>query len=111
MILTGGPNTTAQHLQQAIPTIRQHIAKTYLIPDESEPLPPPTIRPNVKWSKLLINSVPTGVAPFCDARTPDECHTALVTDNPSYATLNITQKPSWVRNPLSYAEGAVSSLA
>ncbi|KAF8272270.1 hypothetical protein EI94DRAFT_1697612 [Lactarius quietus] len=44
------------------------------------------------------------------ARMPDECHAALVLDNPSYAALNISQKPSWVHDPNSYPEGAVSSL-
>jgi hypothetical protein len=111
MILTGGPNTMAQHLQQATPTICHHLATTYLTSDEPDSPPsPPTIRPNVKWSKLLINSVPTGVSPLTKAMTPDECNTALISDNPSYATLNITQKPNWVHNPTSYTEGAVSSL-
>ncbi|KAF8259482.1 hypothetical protein EI94DRAFT_1707072 [Lactarius quietus] len=103
LILTGGPNTTAHHLQQAAPLISQHFGDTY-------PLYPPTIRPNVKWSKLLINNVPTGVTAEDKAKTPDECHAALVSDNPTYASLNITQKPSWVRNPSSYPEGAISLL-
>ncbi|KAF8258147.1 hypothetical protein EI94DRAFT_1815993 [Lactarius quietus] len=103
VILTGGPNTTAHHLQQATHTIRQHLSETYT-------LPPLTIRPNVKWSKLLINSVPTGVTPDNGARTPDECHAALTSDNPSYASLNITRKPTWVQDPDSYPEGAVSLL-
>ncbi|KAF8261100.1 hypothetical protein EI94DRAFT_1810805 [Lactarius quietus] len=103
MILTGGPNTSAHHLQQAAPIISQHFGDAY-------PLSPPTIRPNVKWSKLLINNVPTGVTTEDGAKTPDECHAALVLDNPAYASLIITQKPSWVRDPNSYPEGAVSSL-
>jgi len=111
VILTGGPTTTAQHLQQASPTIRHYLTETYLTSDEPDDLPtPPTIRPNIKWSKLLINSVPTGVSHTRKAMTPDECNTALASDNPAYAILNITQKPSWVRNPTSYSEGAVSSL-
>ncbi|KAF8265404.1 hypothetical protein EI94DRAFT_1702534 [Lactarius quietus] len=103
VILTGGPNTSAQHLQQAAPIISQHFGNTY-------PLYPPTIRPNVKWSKLLINNVPTGVTSEDKAKTPDECHAALVSDNPTYASLNITQKLSWVCNSSSYTEGAISSL-
>ncbi|KAF8260384.1 hypothetical protein EI94DRAFT_1811792 [Lactarius quietus] len=89
MILTGGPNTTAHHLQRATHIIRHHLSKTYT-------LPPLTIRPNVKWSKLLINSVPTGVITDSRAKTPDQCHAALTSDNPSYAALTITRKPTWV---------------
>ncbi|KAF8267218.1 hypothetical protein EI94DRAFT_1701190 [Lactarius quietus] len=103
VILTGGPNTTAYHLQQATHTIHQHLSETYT-------LPPLTIRPNVKWSKLLINSVLTGVTSDSRDKTPDECHTALTSDNPSYASLNITHKPTWVQDPDSYSEGAISSL-
>ncbi|KAF8271227.1 hypothetical protein EI94DRAFT_1698343 [Lactarius quietus] len=103
MILTGGPNTSAHHLQQAAPIISQHFGDTY-------PPFPPTIRPNVKWSKLLINNVPTGVTSEDRAKTLEECHATLVSDNPSYAFLNITQKPSWVHDPSSYPEGAVSLL-
>jgi hypothetical protein len=40
--------------------------------------------------------------------TPDKCNTTLVSDNPTYTTLNITQKPSWVHNP--YPEGDIFSL-
>ncbi|KAH9174379.1 hypothetical protein EDB89DRAFT_1952586 [Lactarius sanguifluus] len=38
------------------------------------------------------------------------CHEALTADNPTYAALRITQRPSWVRNPTSYSDNAVSSL-
>ncbi|KAI9437108.1 hypothetical protein BJY52DRAFT_1384674 [Lactarius psammicola] len=108
LILTGSPNTTVQNLQLATPTIRQHLAESY--PDSQELPTPINIRPNVKWSKILINSVPTGVSGFKPAKSPDECHAALVTDNPAYAALHITQRPSWVRNPTSYADNSVSSL-
>ncbi|KAF8258785.1 hypothetical protein EI94DRAFT_1707676 [Lactarius quietus] len=60
--------------------------------------------------RISAASVPTGVSPESGARTPDECHAALALDNPSYASLNITCKPSWVQDPHSYSEGAISSL-
>ncbi len=110
LILTGGPNTTAQQLQNSTPLIRQHFASAYLSNDEPDPISLPTIRPNIKWSKILLNSVPTGVSPNRTAKSPEECHTAFLTENPSYAKLTVTQKPSWVRNPSTYTEGAVSSL-
>ncbi|KAI9434763.1 hypothetical protein BJY52DRAFT_1231070 [Lactarius psammicola] len=108
LILTGSPTTTAQNLQLAFPTIHQHLAESY--PDSQDLPTPRTIRPNVKWSKILINSVPTGVLNLKPAKTPDECHTALIADNPTYASLHVTQRPSWVRNPTSYSDNTVSSL-
>jgi hypothetical protein len=41
---------------------------------------------------------------------PQECHVALIAHNPSYASLTITQLPSWVRSPSSYTPGTSSSL-
>ncbi|KAH9024500.1 hypothetical protein EDB85DRAFT_1894299 [Lactarius pseudohatsudake] len=85
LVLTGSPATMAQSLQLATPTIHQHFSESY--PDSRVTLPTLHIRPNVKWSKLLINSVPTGVSPDSHAYTPDECHAALVENNPAYASL------------------------
>ncbi|KAF8268062.1 hypothetical protein EI94DRAFT_1700528 [Lactarius quietus] len=93
MILTGGPNTSAHHLQQATFTISQYLSETY-----------PSLLPQ---SNQII---PTGDSTDSRARTPYKCHAMLVLDNPSYASLNITQKPSWVCDLNSYTEGAVSSL-
>jgi hypothetical protein len=67
-------------------------------------------RVNTKWSKILINSVP--VMNYDERRpwTPEECHRTLTIHNPSYASLPITQLPSWVRNPTSYKPTDRSSL-
>ncbi|KAI9431604.1 hypothetical protein H4582DRAFT_2062582 [Lactarius indigo] len=91
LVLMGGPNTMAHHLQLAIPTIHQHFSERIPASHDSHPI---HIRPNVKWSKILINSVPTGVSPTTSAHSPDTCHAALVSENPNYATLTITQRPS-----------------
>jgi len=45
-----------------------------------------------------------------DAYTPEECHRALLADNPQYAQLIITQKPSWVKSPAAYSPSSSSSL-
>ena len=37
-------------------------------------------------------------------------HAALALENPAYASLQIMQKPSWVRPPTSYTIGSASSL-
>jgi hypothetical protein len=84
-------------LREAFPTL---FPQTDLIP----------ARANVKWSKILINSVPTGVSASRGPWTPVECHQTLAAHNPSYATLKVTQKPSWVRNPTTYKIGDHSSL-
>jgi hypothetical protein len=68
-------------------------------------------RPNVKWSKISINGVPTGVSNQCAAYDPAECHKALTSTNPSYTHLTVMQQPSWVCSPSSYSEHAVSSLS
>ena len=62
------------------------------------------------WSKLLINSVPVGATKQRGPFTPDECHHSLVAHNPSYASLQITQKPSWVRPPSTLKPDTYSSL-
>ena len=71
---------------------------------------PVTARANVKWSKILINSVPVGIMDNRGPWTPDECHRSLSAHNPSYYALKVTQKPSWVRPPSTLTIGSHSSL-
>ena len=108
LIITGSPTSTPQSLQAAaphisaiMPSLLPHFTSTHFL----QP------RANVKWSKILINSVPTGASKDRAPYTPDECHAALSAINPSYSTLSIMQKPSWVRPPSSYEPDAVSSLS
>src|SRR5712672_912978 len=70
----------------------------------------PTARANTKWSKLFINAVPTGKSQSWEPFNPDECHQALLENNPAYASLTVTQKPSWVKAPSSYLVNTTSSL-
>jgi hypothetical protein len=110
LILTGGHMVTAQQLQNATDTLAQALVKDLSV-DPNDPLPPPPTRPNVKWSKLLINSVSTGVQEDRNqAYSSEECQDALVLENPSYASLLVTQKPSWVCPPSSYSVRSSSSL-
>jgi len=108
LVITGGPATTPHTLQLAAPHISISLPHLLSLPTNS---PSPQPRPNTKWSKILINGVPTGASNDRSPLTPDECHAALAASNPSYAALSITQKPSWVRPPSSYLPGAVSSLS
>ncbi|KAI9441604.1 hypothetical protein H4582DRAFT_1933719, partial [Lactarius indigo] len=68
------------------------------------------ITASVTWSMVLINNVPTGVTNNRGPWTPDECHEALVVDNPGYAALNITQRPRWVKPPTMFRVNSCSSL-
>ena len=105
LVIVGGPATSLAQLKDATHLITNTIQST---------LPEPTTslasRANVKWSKLLINGVPTGVSEGSQAYSPAECQRALTLDNPTFGRLTITQLPSWVCPPSSYTPGVYSSL-
>ena len=108
LVVTGGPAATPQSLQTAAPHIGAIIS--LIIPSTcTTPIPQP--RANVKWPKILLNSVPTGASKDRAPYSPDECHSALTATNPAYSSLSIMQKPSWVRPPSSYTQGTISSLS
>ncbi|KAH9953514.1 hypothetical protein BC827DRAFT_1273394 [Russula dissimulans] len=107
LIITAGPSTPSKVLHEASPHIGSIIHKAFR-QDSSAPSPP--VRPNVRWSKLLIHGVPTNASESQGPSNPDECHEALLATNPSYSSLLITRKPSWVCSPSSYQSGSVSSL-
>jgi len=66
---------------------------------------------NVKWGKVLINSVPTGVSEGCPtAHSPAACWQDLISNNPSLCYLTVCQLPSWVHRPSLYQLGSQSSL-
>jgi len=68
-------------------------------------------RLNVKWGKVLINSVPTGISEGCPtAHSPATCWQDLIANNPSLRHLKVCQLPSWVRWPSLYHPGSQSSL-
>src|SRR5712672_1075613 len=104
LILTGDTSTS---LNVLLPTA-SHIA---VIIGARFAKTTPKTRANVKWSKILINGVPTGKSQSREPYTPDECHQALLENNPAYASLTVMQKPSWVKAPSSYTVNATSSLA
>ena len=110
LVLTGDHTASPSSLQNAAPHIRSIIMHAFKL-SSSSPTIIPQPRANVKWSKISINGVPTGASPTGPPRSPEECHNTLKELNPVYATLTITQRPSWVRTPSSYNEGAISSLS
>jgi hypothetical protein len=111
LVLWGSTSTTAPQLNNALPQLTEVLQTSLSAMAQSAPQSPPTVRHNVKWSRLRINSVPTGVTDTSKAFPPDAVHKALAAENPTYASLIITQKPSWVRNPDTYAPSSASSLS
>jgi len=105
LVVIRGPATSIAQLKDAT-----HVLTTAIQSTLKEPTTSLASWANVKWSKLLINGVPTGVDKETPAHSPVECQRALALDNPSYGRLTITQLPSWVRSPFSYTSGSYSSL-
>lgn len=115
LTLIAHPNTVQSRLTAATSAIATFYKACHDHRFPTHKIDQPPIRTNVKWSKLLINSVPTGHPTAATEEswrtyTPDECHKSLTANNPSYTTLTITQKPSWVRIPTTYNRGTRSSL-
>ena len=104
----GGATASPHSLQLVSPHISVAIKSLLNLSVES-PISQP--RPNVKWSKILINGIPTGTFKNSPAFPPECLHMVLSAINPSYASLTVTQKPSWVRPPSSYTPGSISSLS
>ena len=68
-------------------------------------------RLNVKWGKVMVNSVPTGISEGCPtAHSPAVCRQELITNNPSLRHLKVCQLPSWVCQPSLFQPGSQSSL-
>ncbi|KAH8989773.1 hypothetical protein EDB86DRAFT_2831454 [Lactarius hatsudake] len=108
LVIVAGPDTTSHHLQKASATLTEATA-LFISASPSQPIQIST-KENVRWSRLLVNNVPTGVSPIRGAYSPTECQDALARDNPAYRTLRLTRLPSWVKPPGGYAAGSSSSL-
>ncbi|KAI9440800.1 hypothetical protein H4582DRAFT_2056078 [Lactarius indigo] len=108
LVLTGGHTNTLQQLVSAEDPITKAIMSES--PTVHKHLKAPRITANVRWSKLLITTVPTGTTSTHGPQTPDQCHEALIIDNPEYAALRIMQRPSWVKPPDTYGADTSSLL-
>jgi hypothetical protein len=100
LIITGGHMTTVQQLQLASPLIFKAFNDAYS--GTVTPFTPPHTRASIKWSKILINGLPTGVSDSKGAFTPDECNSALATENPLYAPLIIAKTLMGQASPFSH---------
>jgi len=66
---------------------------------------------NVKWGKVLINSVPTGIVEgHPQAHSSATCWQMLINNNHFLCCLKVCQLPSWVHQPSLYTLGLSSSL-
>ena len=111
LVLWGTNSIMAQQLTNALPQFTEVHQTSLSAMAQMAPFSLPTVCHNVKWSCLHINLVPTGVTDTLKASTPNAVHKALAAENLTYTSLIITQKPSWVHNPDSYAPGSSSSLS
>jgi hypothetical protein len=81
LVVTGGPTVSAQLLQSASHIIADTLATAFSTPTTTVPLP--STRANIKWSKILINGLPTGVFRRTGPYSPNKCQAELVLENPS----------------------------
>jgi len=82
-------------------------AVSQALPDD----PQISSRLNVKWGKVMISSVPTGISEESpSAHSPAACWQSLIDNNPSLHRLKVCQLPSWVRRPSLFQPGSQSSL-
>jgi hypothetical protein len=108
LVVMGTHTTTPTSLQTAAPYISSIISRTLQIAKDNTI---PHTRANIRWSKITINGVPTGMSNTWAPYTPEECHKALAATNPIYASLSIMQLPSWVHPLTSYKSRTISSLS
>jgi hypothetical protein len=91
LVVTGGTNVTSHSLQIAASYISSTILSSLELPSDAIKSQP---RPNVKWSKILLNGMATGTLKNRALFSPDMCHSALAAINLFYTSLSIIQKPS-----------------
>jgi hypothetical protein len=72
LVVTAGPDTTTHHLASSSRFISDALAPFFSL-DQSSPLPI-SVKENVKWSRILINGIPTGVSDRRGPYSPSECH-------------------------------------
>jgi hypothetical protein len=88
LVITGAPNASSHALQAAAPHISAILTQAFKLPSDHTLL---TARPNVKWSKLTINGVPTRASNTRGVYTHAENHDSLKLNNPTYASFTVMQ--------------------
>ena len=106
LVVFAGPDMSRDQLSAASHLLTSAVATS--LPDASARV---SSRLNVRWGKVLINGVPTGVTDDSSAaHSPSICLQDLLENNPSLCPLKVTQLPSWVWAPCLFQPGLSSSL-
>ena len=106
LVVFAGPDTSRDQLSAASHLLTTAVAAS--LPDASARV---SSHLNVRWGKVLINGVPTGVLEGSPAaHSPSSCLQELLEHNSSLRPLKVTQLPSWVRPPRLFQPGSSSSL-
>ena len=106
LVVFAGPDTSRDQLSAASHLLTSAVAAS--LPDVSVRV---SSRLNVRWGKVLVNGVPTGVTDDSSAaHFPSVCLQDLLENNPSLHPLKVTQLPSWVRAPRLFQPSSSSSL-
>ena len=105
LVVFAGPSVSHDVLYSAAPLINSAVSEA--LPED----PRISAHLNIKWGKVLINLVPTGVVEgHPTAHLPATCWQVLLDNNPSLHHLKVCQLPSWVRRPSLFQPGLSSSL-
>ena len=94
LVIFAGPSVLCETLFNALPILTSAVSQA--LPED------PAISSclNIKWGKVLINSVPTGVVEgHPHAHASATCWQVLINNNPSLCNLRVCQLPSWVHQP------------
>jgi len=92
LVVTAAPDVSAEQLD----TVKTALV-SIMAPFSDHPV---SVYRDVKWSKLMLHNVWTGKSDHEPAHSSEEIHRELIAHNPAYRELTITQKPSWVKNPV-----------
>jgi len=106
LVIFAGPSVSCDMLYSAAPLINSAVGEA--LPED----PCISARLNVKWGKVLINSVPTSIIEgHPTAHSPATCWQVLLDNNPSlFRHLKVCQLPSWVQQPSLFKPGSTLSL-
>ena len=105
LVIFAGPGVSRDALYSAAPLINSTVSEA--LPED----PRISAHLNVKWGKMLINLVPTGVVEgHPTVHLPATCWQVLLNNNPSLCHLKVCQLPSWVWCPSLFTPGLSLSL-
>ena len=106
LVIFTGPDISRDQLSAASHLLTMAVAAS--LPDASVHV---SSHLDVRWAKVLVNGVPTGVQDDSPAtHSPSVCLQDLLENNPSLRPLKVTQLPSWVWAPRLFQPGSSSSL-